>query len=108
MQKIRQLASRLRGRMVYSAIAVAMGVSTLVAGLERTSFLGSATGQRSESVGTSLVPDVHIDQLAQYVAAGVTTPTAQVATTLDSGVDHPRIDRWVQRLTTSLKGDFKQ
>jgi membrane-bound lytic murein transglycosylase D len=27
---------------------------------------------------------------------------------LDMSVEHARIDQWVQRLTTSLKGDFKQ
>jgi membrane-bound lytic murein transglycosylase D len=94
--------------MVYSAIAAAMGISTLVAGLERTSFLGSATGQSSTSVSAGLVPEVHVEELAHYVAQEVPKPSTSAAIPLDSGIDHPRIAQWVQRLTTSLRGDFKQ
>ena len=94
--------------MAYSAIAVAMGVSTLVAGLERTSFLSSVTGQGGESVSTSLVPGIEVSELARYVGKGVNAPATTARPTLDSGVNHPRIEKWVQRLTTSLKGDFKQ
>jgi membrane-bound lytic murein transglycosylase D len=107
MQYLRVLASRLRGRVAYPAIGAAMGIATLVAGLERTSFLASATGQ-SVSAEQSIVPDVRIEDLASYVAGDPMTRAAVAVRTLDAGVSHPRIDRWVQRLTTSLKGDFKQ
>jgi membrane-bound lytic murein transglycosylase D len=108
MEKVRQLAGRLRGRMAYPAIAVAMGISTLVAGSERTSFLASATGQTSVATSTPLVPEVEVAQLAKFVAREVQPPVTVAANPLDSGINHPRINRWVERLTTSLKGDFKQ
>jgi membrane-bound lytic murein transglycosylase D len=50
-----------------------------------------------------------IEALSKDLAniSGGRTATASYAT-LDSGVDSPRIDRWVTRLTTSLRGDFQQ
>jgi membrane-bound lytic murein transglycosylase D len=99
----------------YSAIAAAMGISTLVAGLERTSYLASATGQPVAATSPSLVPEVKVGELATFVGQTVQAvepaqpaPVAVATNSLDNGLNHPRINRWIQRLTTSLKGDFKQ
>jgi membrane-bound lytic murein transglycosylase D len=88
-----------------------MGLATLVAGLERSAFLGEAAGvpQVSDiSVASSTIGTLKADLT---ILAGVGRPTAQPAAsvaTLDSGVENPRIDKWVTRLTTSLRGDFSQ
>ena len=86
-------------RVVSTALAAAMGVSTLVAGLQHSSFLVQAT---------------HSETVVAAVSAGaqrVTSPATSAAevpefASLDTGYQHPRIDQWVDRLTTSLKHDF--
>lgn len=101
---LRHVVSRAKSRVAYGALAVAMGVSTLVAGLERSVYLTTATGtqavlaEASSGVldSTSLAPD----SLAATNASGTAG--------LDIGIEHSRIDSWVTRLTTSLKGDFSQ
>ncbi|MEO8337900.1 MAG: lytic transglycosylase domain-containing protein [bacterium] len=83
-------------RVVSTALAVAMGISTLIAGLEHSSFLVGATGSGA---------------VVAAVAAGadrvVNSPDSAVATSsLDISFDHPRIQQWVDRLSTTLKHDF--
>jgi membrane-bound lytic murein transglycosylase D len=103
--RARQRFSRVRARLLFPALATAAGLSTLLVGLERTSYLNGSSGTSISSPA-----------LASDVMAGSSVPA--VAVTLDSVVDsratldvdrqHARIDRWVQRLTTSQKGDFQQ
>ena len=94
-----------RARLAFPVLGAAMGVATLVAGLERTSFIGTA-------VGVQKVAARPADSTIATLAAGRVSPNSGDSTasyvTLDSGVDHARIDKWVTRLTTSLRGDFKQ
>lgn len=116
MRSFRSVAVRVRSRAAYPALAVAMGLSTLVAGLQRTSFL---TGR---SVANATAPDSAPAALAA-ITRGLRSATAGVGiglpaggtaeggvrvASLDDGLQHPRIDQWVQRLTTSLRGDFRQ
>jgi membrane-bound lytic murein transglycosylase D len=105
---LKTILSRLfhaRARLAFPILGAAMGLATLVAGLERTSFISNAVGVHqgaSTSTGSTV----------GTLTADSATPTTEGAATshamLDSGVDHARIDKWVTRLTTSLRGDFKQ
>jgi hypothetical protein len=96
--------SRVRTRVAFPVLGIAMGVATLVAGLERAQFLGTAAGVEQVSQTGSTIEAVSHDLAA---ISGARTQIASYAT-LDSGVDSPRIDKWVTRLTTSLRGDFQQ
>jgi len=87
-------------RVVSTALAAAMGISTLVAGLEHSSFLLQATNS---------------EQVVSAVAAGAKHVTAKAdsaivpvpeSASLDTSLQHPRIEKWVERLTTTLKRDF--
>ncbi len=97
---LRHVLSRARSRVAYGSLAIAMGVSTLAAGLEHSTYVVQAAGTRT---ATTTLP----------VAGLATTAAASTASSsdrrgLDMGIDHSRIDSWVKRLTTSLKGDFSQ
>jgi membrane-bound lytic murein transglycosylase D len=88
-------------------LGIAMGVATLVAGLERAQFLGTAAGVEQVSEAGSTIGALSTN-LANLTGAVSATPAAPSYATLDSGVESPRIDKWVSRLTTSLRGDFQQ
>jgi len=85
---------------VASALAVAMGISTLVAGLEHSSFLVQATN--SETVVSAVAAGA---QQALAPADSTIAPVVETAS-LDTSLQHPRIQKWVERLTTTLKHDF--
>jgi membrane-bound lytic murein transglycosylase D len=87
-------------RVVAFALAVAMGISTLVAGLEHSSFLVQAT--HSETVVSAVAAGAK--QAITPVDSAVVPVSGTVS--LDTSLDHPRIDKWVGRLTTTLKQDF--
>jgi membrane-bound lytic murein transglycosylase D len=84
-----------------------MGISTLVAGLEHSSFLVQAT--HSETVVAAVTAGANS---ATVTANSTIVPVAEPASfvaepaSLDTGYQHPRIDKWVARLTTTLKQDF--
>jgi membrane-bound lytic murein transglycosylase D len=116
-QRLSQLAARARSRIVFPALAITMGLSTLVAGLERTSFLPGSTAAPAPSVpSVPRVPSApvaltYLSRSVQAAEPAILATNATPATTsgtLDIQLDHPRIDQWVNRLTTSLKGDFRQ
>lgn len=88
----RQTFLRNRSRIAYPALAVTMGFSTIVAGLEHSAFLVQATGARTS--GSAL-------DSASVRAVAINDPRV-----LNVDMSHTRIDDWVRRLTTSLKGDF--
>jgi membrane-bound lytic murein transglycosylase D len=98
---LRHALSRAKSRVLFGSLAVAMGVSTLVAGLEHSTYVAQATGaQAAFSAVPATVPDS---------APTPSSVAGQVAKTgLDMDIEHSRIDSWVKRLTTSLKGDFSQ
>ena len=111
LQRIRQVLTRARARVIFPVLAVAMGISTLVAGLERTSFLASSAGAPVAAAPAAPVQLAYLSRTALEPAPPAdASSSATVASSakLDIHTNHPRIDAWVNRLTTSLKGDFKQ
>jgi membrane-bound lytic murein transglycosylase D len=81
-----------------------MGASALVAGLERASFVAGSTD--AEALGAPIA----LTYLSGSVKASkLAAPVTNVASgMLDIHMDHPRIEQWVARLTTTLKGDLRQ
>lgn len=124
MQRLSQIAARMRARVVFPALAVAMGISTLIAGLDRTSFLTGTTATPSPITPAVLpdapVPLTYLSSAVEAVQPASATETVEPAipatamasvpsaAALDIHLSHPRIDAWVKRLSTSLKGDFSQ
>jgi membrane-bound lytic murein transglycosylase D len=110
----KQTLLSLRSRFAFPALAVAMGLSTLIAGLDRTQYLLEATGSRdaisSEAQASSTLAFDPADPTVQVSAGLVATPQAPVVDhiTLDTTIDNHRIDSWVKRFTTSLRGDFSK
>src|SRR5438270_13179162 len=106
LQRIRQVLTRARARVIFPVLAVAMGISTLVAGLERTSFLASSAGAPVAAVPAAPVQLTYLSASALTPAqpADVASNSATVASSakLDIHTNHPRIDAWVNRLPTSL------
>jgi membrane-bound lytic murein transglycosylase D len=101
-----QALSRLRARLVFPALAVAMGLSTLVAGLEHSTYIVQATGTRAAlSATNSAGDDSTVIATAKEDSTTAVEPDSSFAS-LDMSVNHSRIDEWVKRLTTSLRGDF--
>ena len=94
-----QKGKRIVKRAAYPALAVAMGLSTVVAGLDHSSFLARTTGtQKALHALAPTSPD----------SSGPERATAEPATepALDIAYSHARINKWVDRLTTSLRDDF--
>lgn len=106
----KQTFLRLRSRLAFPALAVAMGLSTLVAGLDHAQFLVSATGtQAAVAAPADSISGLDSTTLAAVEAlvhpdSTVTSATPAFVTT----VQHSRVDAWVKRFTTSLRGDFSQ
>jgi membrane-bound lytic murein transglycosylase D len=98
---VRQVLSRARSRLVFPAMAVAVGITTLVAGLEHSSYLVQATGTRS-----ALSPVATADSESLVAQADSSVVAQPLGGSLDMSLNHSRIDDWVTRLTTSLRGDF--
>jgi membrane-bound lytic murein transglycosylase D len=90
---------RIARRAAYPALATGMVLSTVVAGLNHSSYLVQATGTTA-----ALKAVAPLASPANSTAAN----TASLATTagLDLDLKHAKIDQWVTRLTTSLRGDF--
>jgi hypothetical protein len=111
LQRLRQLVARAHRRVLYPLLGLGMAIGTFVVGLERTSYLASSTGvtQAVQTVSKAMTADSTVGALA-YVAPASSSNAAVVAGTtgLDLGLAQGRIDSWVQRLTTSLRGDFQQ
>lgn len=101
---MKHLTDRIRrvGRSAaYPALATAMVLSTVVAGLGHSSFLVQATGAKAalQAVAPTTVADSSFDRGS--VAQGSDNPGLNLA------VSHAKIDQWVSRLTsTSLRSDF--
>ena len=107
MKRIRERLMRVRARFAFPVLGAAMGLATLGTGLERTAFLGEAAGV--EQVASTTVVSSTLGTFKSDLATitHVSAPMAPVAT-LDSGMEHARIDKWVTRLTTTLRRDFSQ
>jgi hypothetical protein len=92
-------------RVASYAVAVAMGISTLVAGLEHSSFLVSATGSAEVVAAVAAGAKSSEREPADSTIQQGNTALVQTAS-LDTTIDHPRIEKWVDRLSTTLKHDF--
>ena len=93
---------RIARRAVYPTLAAAMALSTFFVGLSHSPYLVAATGTRSalEAVAPlSPAADSALDALAP-------TTDSPAKASLDLDLSHAKIDQWVARLTTSLRGDF--
>ena len=107
MKRIRQQFTRARARVAFPVLGVAMGIATLVTGLERSAYLGTAAGVPQAGPSTAGSP---VGMLTEDLAAltGVKrAPTPSSFATLDTDIEHAQIDKWVTRLTTSARGDFR-
>lgn len=107
MKRIRQQFTHARARVAFPVLGVAVGIATLVTGLERTAYLGSAAGVEQAASSTSGSP---LGTLTEDFAAltGVKrAPAPSSFATLDTDMEHAQIDKWVTRLTTSARGDFR-
>jgi membrane-bound lytic murein transglycosylase D len=109
LKSIRQHFTRARARVAFPVLGAAMGIATLVTGLERTAYLGGAAGveQAAPSTAGSAVGTLTEDLAALTGVKRAPAATASSFATLDTDVENARIDKWVTRLTTSARGDFK-
>jgi membrane-bound lytic murein transglycosylase D len=82
----------------YPALATAMVLSTVFAGLNHSSYLVEATGTKAALQAVAPLPAPADSTVSNSQPISDTTATA--------GLDHARIDQWVARLSTSLRGDF--
>ena len=106
---IRQHFTRARARVAFPVLGIAMGIGTLITGLERTAYLGSAAGveQAPPSTASSAVGTLTEDlaALTGVKRAPVEAPSSFAE--LNTDYQHPQVDKWVARLTTGARGDFK-
>lgn len=105
LQSARQVLARVKSRAAYPVLGIAMALATAVAGVQRTSFLTHAMGGSAPVADSALMAAsaLALRTAAAQVGAGVSAP----APGLDLDVNHKQVDAWVERLTTSLKGDFQ-
>jgi len=109
LESARQLLARVKSRAAFPLLAIAMAVSTAVVGMERTSFLTRAVGGSvavADSTADSAVAaasDVALRTAASQAGTGVSVSAAD----FDLDAQHKAVDDWVNRFTTSLKGDFQ-
>jgi membrane-bound lytic murein transglycosylase D len=86
-----------------------MGLSTLVAGLDHSTFLVDATGTRAAVASPS---PSRLDSAVRAEFAAVALPDsatgAQASSEFNTSFRHRKVDAWIQKLTTSLRGDFAQ
>lgn len=106
MKPLQLSLTRTRARLAFPVLGIAMGIATLVAGMERTAFLGSAAG--IAPVRDMAVPGSTIGALTADLATITGAGSPFGAGALDTDLEQARIDKWVTRLTTSLRGDFQQ
>jgi membrane-bound lytic murein transglycosylase D len=105
---LRTLFVRTRNRIAYPTLALAMGLTALVAGFEHGSFLVHATlPQTAATTAVASGPD----DASSYSLISANEPAMMsfeqsLSAGLDVSYDHRSIDEWVARLTTSLRGDF--
>ena len=106
MPALRNLGLRLRSRLAFPALAVAMGLSTLLVGLDHTRYLLEATGTRAAIAAASTTNE--IDSTATVAAQPADSVPVASTVAFDTTFQHSTIDSWVHRFTTSLRGEFTQ
>ena len=95
------LIKRITRRAAYPALATAMVVSTVVAGLDHSSYLVEATGTKAALHAVAPAP-----ALANSTVNDAAVAVVDATPSLNLSYSHASIDQWVSRLTTSLRGDF--
>lgn len=110
LQPVRQVLARVKSRAAFPILGIAMALSTAVVGMERTSFLTHAMGESAVTADSAMsdsaiaaAQSLALRTAALQAGAGVPAP----APGLDLNVNHKQVDSWVQRFSTSLKGDFQ-
>lgn len=101
----------LRSRMAFPALAIAMGLSTLIAGLDHAAFIVDATGTQDALavvVDSTTVHDSSSGAVAPVALLPDSAFAALVPAGLDTSIQHGRIDKWIHKFTTSLRGDFSK
>ena len=91
---------RLVRRAAYPAMATAVVLSTFFVGLDHTTYLVQAAGS-AFAVQSGRLPLRVADS-----SLDARTSNSSASSGLDLGLNHAKIDQWVSRLTTSLRGDF--
>jgi membrane-bound lytic murein transglycosylase D len=95
-------------------MAVAMGLSTLIAGLSHATYLVEATGTSdalavtADSASTSTSWSVPLPIAVLPDSTIVAVAAAAEPAGLDMSIQHSRIDQWIHKFTTSLRGDFSK
>jgi membrane-bound lytic murein transglycosylase D len=109
LKSIRQQFTRARARVAFPVLGVAMGIGTLITGLERTAFLGSVAGveQAAPSTSGSAVGTLTNDLAALTGVKRTSAVASGSFAELNTDVQHPQVEKWVTRLTTAARGDFK-
>src|SRR6185437_498387 len=102
---IRGALKRTRSQVLLSLAVAAFGGAVAINGLDHTHYL------RTTAAAAKVLPRDTAASVAVADSAAAATDTASVApsvATIDAaGIDHPLIDHWITRLTTSFKGDFE-
>jgi membrane-bound lytic murein transglycosylase D len=110
LKSIRQQFTRARARIAFPVLGIAMGIGTLITGLERTAYLGSAAGvEQAEPTKAGSAVGTLTNDLAALTGvkrAAVASASSSLAE-LNTDIEHPQVQKWVTRLTTAARGDFK-
>jgi membrane-bound lytic murein transglycosylase D len=109
LKRFREQFTRARARVAFPVLGAAMAIGTLVTGLERTSYLGGFAGVEQVSSDALGSPVTTLTEDLAAITGVKRTPVSSAASfaTLDTDLEHARIDRWVTKLTTSARGDFR-
>jgi peptidoglycan lytic transglycosylase D len=102
---IRDALKRTRSQVLLSLAVAAVGGAVAITGLDHTHYL-----RTTAAAAKVLPPDTAVSVAMTDSAVDTTDSPSDVGATptIDAaGIDHPLIDRWVKRLTTSFKGDFE-
>lgn len=93
-------------RWTTKAAVIALGAVVAVGTLERGQFVARAPLVKQVAAGDSAARLKMSSLLGAAKAASVPSTAVASAGGLDNGVAHPRVDFWVNRLSTSMSGGF--
>lgn len=93
---------RVARRAAYPTLATAVALSTFFVGLSHSPYLVEATGTKAALQAVSPAALSTDSTVGDSGAVAISSVKAG----LDLGLHHAKIDQWVSRLTTSLRGDF--
>lgn len=97
MHSLKHALLRARSKFAFPVLASAVTLATIGTGLENSSYITNS------SVATP-TPAAVVMPFQDTIADSAATS----ANGLEMDIEHSRIDKWVTRLTTSLKGDFEK